>query len=162
MLIEVEVGNQVSASQLRKAKEEVLKLCIAYIYAVKHRLRGEFGVDYDDYEGVLPKYIARFDAGGFSSTSSPASGTGSYQSVASLGPAMTRRKSDPNVTDVPMDQNKGRHEHDSHDHTHGIHFRNHSVTVSEQGPNTPLLGNNHRTVEFHPYADITTLPLPLM
>jgi len=40
--------------QLRKQKQDVVKLCLGYAFAVKHYLRGEDGLDWDDYLGVLP------------------------------------------------------------------------------------------------------------
>ena len=43
-----------TAGQLRKEKQDVVKLCLGYAFAVKHYLRGEDGLDWDDYLDVLP------------------------------------------------------------------------------------------------------------
>jgi len=43
-----------TASQLRKEKQELVRLCLGYAFAVKHYLRGEDGLDWDDYIDVLP------------------------------------------------------------------------------------------------------------
>ncbi|KAI5124785.1 hypothetical protein M0805_005419 [Coniferiporia weirii] len=136
-------GGQMTHAQLRKAKVDALKLCVAFAYAVKHRLRGENGLDYDDYEGVLPRSITRYEeAGDNSSSSSPTSRNRIYDSVGSLTPQMTRRKS----------------ENDSHK----IHFHHASVTVSDQNASEPLLGDSHRTVQFHPRANMMRTPVPLV
>ena len=39
---------------MRKQKQDVVKLCLGYAFAVKHYLRGEDGLDWDDYLDVLP------------------------------------------------------------------------------------------------------------
>ncbi|KAF9653034.1 UPF0187-domain-containing protein, partial [Thelephora ganbajun] len=43
-----------TAVQLRMQKQDVIKLCLGYAFAVKHYLRGEDGLDWDDYLDVLP------------------------------------------------------------------------------------------------------------
>jgi putative membrane protein len=40
-----------------RSKVEVLKLCVAFAVAVKHRLRREYGIQYTDLEGLLPAYV---------------------------------------------------------------------------------------------------------
>jgi len=44
----------ITAGQLRKQKQDVIKLCLGYGFAVKHYLRGEDGLDWDDYLDILP------------------------------------------------------------------------------------------------------------
>lgn len=79
IMIQGPVGGQLSPAQLRKAKADTLKLCVAFAYSVKHRLRGEYGLDYDDYTGILPRSIVRYEEGSFnSSSSSPISRDASY------------------------------------------------------------------------------------
>lgn len=51
-------------AQLHKRKEETLKLCLSFAFAVKHYLRGEDGVHWEDYSGVLPSIFDRFDETG--------------------------------------------------------------------------------------------------
>jgi len=43
-----------TAGQLRRQKQDVVKLCLGYAFAVKHYLRGEDGLDWEDYLDVLP------------------------------------------------------------------------------------------------------------
>lgn len=43
-----------TAGQLRKQKQDTVKLCLGFGFAVKHYLRGEDGLDWDDYLNVLP------------------------------------------------------------------------------------------------------------
>lgn len=43
-----------TAGQLRKQKQDAIKLCLGYAFAVKHYVRGEDGLDWDDYLDVLP------------------------------------------------------------------------------------------------------------
>ncbi|KAF8627895.1 hypothetical protein AX15_004191 [Amanita polypyramis BW_CC] len=40
--------------QLRRRKIEALQHCLSFVYATKHYLRGEDGMDYADYQDVLP------------------------------------------------------------------------------------------------------------
>lgn len=49
------------ATHLRKEKIRVVKLCIAYAVAVKHSLRNEESIEYEDFIGLLPPEFARFD-----------------------------------------------------------------------------------------------------
>ncbi|KAH8118527.1 UPF0187-domain-containing protein [Phellopilus nigrolimitatus] len=157
-------GGQMNASQLRSAKADTLKLAVAFAYAVKHRLRGENGTDYEDYEGILPPFIARYEEAGSTNASSPISRNTSYHATGSISPPIFRRKSE----DETANDNSGgiasasskidRHKSNGR----GIHVHDASVTLSEQGPNTPLLGDSHRTVQFHPYSSISTIPLPLI
>jgi hypothetical protein len=47
----------------RKVREEKiggLRLIAAYVVAVKHHLRAEPGIDYPDFDGLLPGYFLRF------------------------------------------------------------------------------------------------------
>ena len=52
-------GATLTAKELRRKKVQAMKLCICYAFAVKHYLRGEDGLDWDDYTGILPSSIAR-------------------------------------------------------------------------------------------------------
>lgn len=128
---------QRAVTQLRQKKIEALKLALSFAYAVKHHLRDEPGIEYDDYKGVLPAWFARFDEIGFDTTSSSP-----YSPADHLAPA---------------DADLKRKQFD-----HGLTINESSVTICQAGPNTPLLGDSHRTIEFHPYSEKTSIPLPLM
>jgi ion channel-forming bestrophin family protein len=59
-------GNVTTSADLgenRKVREEkicALRLIAAYVVAVKHHLRAEPGIDYPDFDGLLPGYFLRF------------------------------------------------------------------------------------------------------
>ena len=46
--------SEVAASQLRRCKIEDLYLCLSFMFATKHYLRGEDGVNWADYQGIFP------------------------------------------------------------------------------------------------------------
>ena len=50
----VQFTTATTAGQLRKQKQDTVKLCLGFAFAVKHYLRGEDGLDWDDYLDVLP------------------------------------------------------------------------------------------------------------
>ncbi|KAF9792333.1 Bestrophin, RFP-TM, chloride channel-domain-containing protein [Thelephora terrestris] len=50
----VQFSTTTTAGQLRKQKQDLVKLCLCYAFAVKHYLRGEDGLDWDDYLDVFP------------------------------------------------------------------------------------------------------------
>ena len=45
--------------QLRRRKTDALKLILSFVYAVKHYLREEDGLGWEDYVGVLPAWFMR-------------------------------------------------------------------------------------------------------
>jgi putative membrane protein len=128
---------QRALSQLRERKILTLRLAISFAYAVKHHLRNEPGTEHDDYKGVLPASFARFDEIGYDTTASSSS--------SSIG---NPPSADPDVRQMRND--------------HGLTFHASGVGVSQAGPNTPLLGDTHRTIEFHPYSAKIAMPLPLV
>lgn len=128
-------GSYLTASQLKRKKIKVIKLCLSFAYAAKHHLRDEAGLEYEDYMDVLPPSFARFDEVGFDRTYTPPDQ--SYSSI--------------NTIDANSNKNMKR----SH-----IRIQDSSATLPES--TTPLLHDNHRSVEFRAYAEKKTLPLPLM
>ncbi|KAK2460556.1 hypothetical protein APHAL10511_007026 [Amanita phalloides] len=60
----------VTNSQLRRRKIEALQLCLSFVYASKHYLRAEDGIDYTDYQDVLPYSTMRFRETGYSASAS--------------------------------------------------------------------------------------------
>ena len=128
---------QRALAQLRQKKIDALKLAVAFAVAVKHHLRDEPGIDYDDLKDVLPEWFARFDEIGFGTSSSTPCSPSDHQSLANA--------------DLRWKQSE-----------HGLTFSGNGVSVSEAGPHTPLLGDNHRTIEFHAYSAKVSMPLPLV
>ena len=56
-------------TQLHKVKCNILRLAVFYAYAVKHHLRDEHGLAFEDYSGVVPPSFARHDEVGFDTSS---------------------------------------------------------------------------------------------
>jgi putative membrane protein len=52
-------STDITPLQLRRRKTDALKLILSFVYAVKHYLREEDGLDWDDYVGVLPASFMR-------------------------------------------------------------------------------------------------------
>ncbi|KDQ06729.1 hypothetical protein BOTBODRAFT_181318 [Botryobasidium botryosum FD-172 SS1] len=120
---------------LRSEKIRMLKLMVSFAYAVKHHLRGERGTDYEDYKGVLVEGFDRFDEFG-------------YERLLDSGPGDsygTNGQSSGNAAAANNSRNLIR-----------------GVGTTYPDAQTPLLSNDHSTVEFHPYASNRSLPLPLV
>lgn len=152
------LGPTLTAMQLRKAKADALRLCVAYAYAVKHRLRNEHGTSYEDYAGILPTSLARYDGSGVDPNMMGSSvGHVSYQTVGLQDQVLHGQD-----TLTPESGHKISRRA-SHNHLHGLHFHPANVTVSDRTIHTPLLADTHRNAEFHSYSvkPIAT-PLPLM
>ncbi|KAF8497152.1 Bestrophin, RFP-TM, chloride channel-domain-containing protein [Russula emetica] len=52
-------ATDITPLQLRRRKIDALKLIISYVYSVKHYLREEDGLEWDDYVGVIPESFTR-------------------------------------------------------------------------------------------------------
>jgi putative membrane protein len=141
--------SDLTPAQLRKRKAEALRLSLSFAFAVKHYLRGEDGVNWEDYRGVLPASFARFDEIGFNTQRTE--DTKSYAATRSSSGSHDRERSLSGRTtpDGPKP-----------DATKRVRPKRSKQQIS--GPTTPLLGGTHRSVEFHPYADEASLPLPLV
>lgn len=136
--------------QLRKHKADTLRLCLSFVFASKHYLRGEDGINYPDYHGVLPASFARFDEIGYNTQRKTSSGIYSATSNDVIVPGRdgSRSQSGRNSPDGKPDATK-------------------RIRVKRSKPqltdiSTPLLQDTHRTIEFHPFADEASIPLPLM
>ncbi|KAJ7273517.1 Bestrophin, RFP-TM, chloride channel-domain-containing protein [Mycena haematopus] len=132
--------------ELTRRKIEVLRLALSFVFAVKHYLRGEDGMHWEDYRGVIPTSFIRPDEMGYNTqrTTTP----GSY--------AATKNNSSANLSGASTDTiNKS-------DATKRVRPKRSKPQVTST---TPLLsrtsGTTHRTVEFHPFADEASMPLPL-
>ncbi|KAJ7046579.1 Bestrophin, RFP-TM, chloride channel-domain-containing protein [Mycena alexandri] len=126
--------------QLRRKKTEMLRLCLSFVFSVKHYLRGEDGMHWEDYQGVLPHSFIRADEIGFNTQHT--SPSGSYAATRSLGTINGTSTDTINKSDA----------------TKRVRPKRSKQQISST---TPLLGGTHRTVEFHPFADEASLPLPL-
>ncbi|KAJ6546485.1 Bestrophin, RFP-TM, chloride channel-domain-containing protein [Mycena vulgaris] len=134
---------EITEQQLRRRKIEVLRLCLSFVFSVKHYLRGEDGMHWQDYHGVLPASFIRADEIGYSTQRTTASG--SY--------AATRNSSVGELNSASTDTlNKS-------DATKRVRPKRSKRQINTA--TTPLLSGTHRTVEFHPFADEASMPLPL-
>jgi putative membrane protein len=125
-----------------------LKLCLSFVFATKHYLRGEDGVNYPDYQGVFPQsFIQRYG------TSS--SGYGGTQR------SNTLINSDSLECSIDGSLNRsGRATPETRpDATKRIRVKRSKQQLQDS---TPLLSDSHRTIDFQSYSDDVSLPLPLV
>lgn len=121
--------------QLRRKKIKVLKLCVAYAYAVKHHLRKESGVNYADYTGLLPSTIIRASEGSYNRNSTQ---------IMTSSPA---EYDENNASGQKAQQQR-------------VMVQDSLATLPDQ--HTPLLSESHRTVEFYADIDQPVISLPLL
>ena len=122
--------------QLRRHKIEALQLVLSFVFATKHYLRGEDGLHYPDYLGVLPHSLVR--------RASIASGrypTKAYSTISNDGIGSGHTTPDSNKSDA----------------TKRIRVKRSKPQLSD--PSTPLLPE-HRVVDFS--TEDASLPLPLL
>lgn len=147
----------ITDEQLRRRKVEVLRLGLSFVFSVKvrlvlllialanhlqHYLRGEDGMHWADYRGVLPGSFIRADEIGYNTQRTTASGSYAATQNSSLGDLNGVSTDTINKSDATKRVRPKRSKH-------------------QINPNTPLLSGTHRTVEFHPFADEASMPLPL-
>lgn len=135
--------SEVTANQLRRCKIEALYLCLSFMFATKHYLRGEDGVNWADYQGILPASFTRFDEAGNSS----------HKRYAAIGNESTSTNRDASV-------NSSGSSGSGPDATKRIRVKRSNQQISNQS--TPLLPDTHKNAEnFHQTGE-GSLPLPLM
>lgn len=76
-----------TAGQLRKEKQDLIKLCLGYGFAVKHYLRGEDGLDWDDYHNVLPASFFKLGHNDRTTSENPSLGSSLVSSSPIILPA---------------------------------------------------------------------------
>ncbi|KAH9001640.1 Bestrophin, RFP-TM, chloride channel-domain-containing protein [Lactarius akahatsu] len=101
-------STDITPLQLRRRKTNALKLILSFVYAVKHYLREEDGLDWEDYVGVLPASFMREQSrlqsrrGSIStfynSVTDNASSSGNSRSVSPLRGASTDGSTTPAAT----------------------------------------------------------------
>ncbi|KAH9967944.1 Bestrophin, RFP-TM, chloride channel-domain-containing protein [Russula dissimulans] len=52
-------STDVTSPQLHRRKRDALRLILAFVFAVKHYLREEDGLEWDDYAGIIPESFIR-------------------------------------------------------------------------------------------------------
>ncbi|OCH95244.1 hypothetical protein OBBRIDRAFT_884074 [Obba rivulosa] len=146
-----------NAEELRRKKVNVLKLCICYAYAVKHYVRGEDGLDYEDYAGILPASTARLVQKSARKTSACVS----YSATAHT----TRSQSRSGTPDESPDNSREQSPAVSIDATKRIRPKRSKDKLKLPGAKsskTPLLNNLHQTIDFNSSSEEPTTPLPLI
>lgn len=138
----------VTAQQLRRRKADALRLCLSFAFATKHYLRGEDGLKWEDYNGVLPPAFVRSDESG---SNPQRTLPGSYSTTRNASIAASIDTSGRSSPDNTMASPKS-------DATKRVRPKRSKTRISAE---TPLLSSAHRTVDFHPLLHETSLPLPL-
>ncbi|KAI0792902.1 Bestrophin, RFP-TM, chloride channel-domain-containing protein [Abortiporus biennis] len=143
--------------QLRRKKVEALKLALAFAFACKHYLRGEDGLDWADYTGILPQSVIRLSQ----ASSKKTSAWTSYSATAKSSRTESRDE-----TDEDDSGQSGEIEVVSRvDATKRVRVKRSkdNIKASIKSPKTPLLSSGlHSTIDFHPEPDSLTTPLPLI
>ncbi|KAL5636060.1 hypothetical protein ACGC1H_004770 [Rhizoctonia solani] len=154
----------ITSASLRIEKERALKLMVAFVVAVKHHLRGEEGVDYPDYIGLLPSDFSRFDNRGFNK-----SGRHGNRDYSGLNP--TSAINIPNHGDASGHAQGSSTSAGDMDATlvpGSVPRSPHKITFfgnKGAAPDTerdPLLRGESTTVVFRPYDTRKALPMPLI
>jgi len=125
--------------KLTTEKIRAIKLLLSFVYAVVHHLRNEPGIDYEDYDGVLPLDLKRRERGFSRRESTHLSRYATYAAIDR--DHLSAHK------DVSFHKGKSSADHDD----------------IEPSQNTPLLGDDHTTVQFRVHETVdASSPLPLI
>jgi len=118
---------------LQEQKIRALHLVVAFLYATKHHLRDEPGINHDDLRGLVPESFSKY----FQSSNITESQSASYSSPESLSGRNSPVLGRPRIVDVGTSK------------TH----------VEER---TPLMKHQSHVIHFHEYPSSSPLPLPLV
>ncbi|EAU88144.1 hypothetical protein CC1G_03816 [Coprinopsis cinerea okayama7 len=142
-------------SQLKRKKIDCLHLALSFAYATKHYLRGEDGIHYPDYVGILPKSFYRRDELLYGTQRSSSPGTYATMkdgSVVNGGPSRENSLSPSGTTTPEMFRA---------DPTKRIRAKRSKTRLGTMDASTPLLTDSHRALDFQSYDD-ASMPLPLI
>lgn len=160
-------GPNLTAKELRRKKVQALKLCVCYAFAVKHYLRGEDGLDWEDYVGILPPAVARLAQPGSSKRTSAWTSyaaterTSRGDSAAASGDEGEQTSASP--SGLPGSGAELRR--DGVDATKRIRVKRSKDKMKRGGvrsSKTPLLSELHQTIDFNSDPESLTTPLPLV
>ncbi|TFK72512.1 UPF0187-domain-containing protein [Pluteus cervinus] len=131
-----------SHAEIRRRKAEAVRLTMAYVVAVKHYLREEDGLGWDDFDGLIPNSLAFYDTDGY----------GTLKSAPST--LLSRH----HQVDSPVDSKSGHTTPDGSkvDPTRRIRPKRSKARISTLTSSTPLLT---RSLDFR--GNIS-MPLPLV
>ncbi|KAI0262953.1 Bestrophin, RFP-TM, chloride channel-domain-containing protein [Gloeopeniophorella convolvens] len=144
-------STDVTPLQLRRRKVDAMKLTLAFVFAVKHYLREQDGLDWDDYEGVLPASFTRAHSRRSSRRSSIAP---SYLAVSDAGSSTSNSRSA-----SPVKGLAGEGASPVRSATKRVRVKRSNDKI--QTAKSPLLGGAHTAVDFNPYTE-ASIPLPLV
>ncbi|KAI8998963.1 UPF0187-domain-containing protein [Trametes punicea] len=166
-------------AELRRRKVDAIKLCLCFAYAVKHYLRGEDGLDWEDYAGILPASTARLARGLYTPTNKDyrySKNPSAYTTYAATEHT-TRRNSGAESpatgltspgegagTVVEMDIERGRTRSRSVDATKRIRVKRSKDRLKQPGKTatTPLISSLQQTLDFNTDPDALCTPLPMV
>lgn len=153
-----------TANELHRKKVQTIKLCVCYAFAVKHYLRGEDGLEWEDYIGILPPKVAKLThlsnsrkntawstCAGTSYGSEFGSGTASPRAMEENEGQALETGSEPVVQDATKRIRPKRSKE-----------RMKQPSVGVKSPRTPLLSALHQTIDFNSDPGSLTTPLPLV
>ncbi|CDO69047.1 hypothetical protein BN946_scf184834.g54 [Trametes cinnabarina] len=179
-------ASNLTPTQLRRRKVDAIKLCLCFAYAVKHYLRGEDGLEWEDYAGILPPSTARLAQGlyapsnkdyryssGTVVTKSPSMyasyaatehTTRQHSGVASPLTAGGTPPGEAAGTGVEIDIERGRARSRSADATKRIRVKRSKDKLKQPGKTatTPLISSLQQTIDFHTNPDALSTPLPMV
>lgn len=137
--------SEVTPSQLKRRKIEALRLCLSFVFATKHYLRGEDGVHWADYQGVLPASFMRLDG----------AANDSYKTYAAIGDESMSSSCDAsiNASSRILSESKP-------DATKRVRVKRSKQHIADQS--TPLLADSHQSTEIHHQTSEGSMPLPLL
>jgi len=141
----------ITTLQLHRRKRDTLKLILAFVYAVKHYLREEDGLQWDDYKGVIPESFMRTYSRRQSRRSSVSLGynaTSEHGSTSS-GNSRSGSPSREASTDGSLPRVT----------TKRVRVKRSLDKVPTA--RTPLVAGEHSTIVFQDYAD-ASIPFPLV
>ncbi|KAI0702319.1 Bestrophin, RFP-TM, chloride channel-domain-containing protein [Cytidiella melzeri] len=149
-----------SAKELRRKKVDAMKLCVCYAFTVKHYLRGEDGLEWEDYLGILPASVVKL----VQAIDRKNSGWTSYSATEHTTRSGTAENSDDEQSS--QTQMGSSTEGAKPDATKRLQVKRSKDRLKQPGvksPKTPLLSSAlHSTIDFHPAPASLTTPLPLV
>lgn len=142
----------ITAAQLRRRKVEALHLALSFAFATKHYLRGQDGLGYADYVGILPKSF-------FKRNEDLVYGTASTLRAGLPGSSGYSREN--SLSGTPGSGTSTPEGHRS-DPTKRIRAKRSKTRLSTIDSATPLLLDAHRIVEMPQSYEDASIPLPLI
>lgn len=168
-------GATLTPAKLRRRKVDAIKLSLCLVYAVKHYLRGEDGLDWEDYAGILPVTTARLFRGMYQppnkdynygetgkSTGFASYAATEYTTRRASPEGMGTGSSTPGLeASLELDIERGRGTVDA---TKRIRVKRSKDRMKGPGnrATTPLMSSLQHTIDFSTDPDSLGTPLPMV